>query len=286
MDDRTDQTAYWNGPQGERWVREREATDRAFSAFAEKLLGHAAAAAALVQGARVLDVGCGCGTTTLAAADAAGSQGTVVGVDLSAPMIACARQRSLGRPNVAYVLADASEHAFDTTFDTAISRFGVMFFRQPVLAFARLCGVLRPGGSLTFVCWRAQQENEWVAVPGSALDPFVPADSSRAPGDPGPFSMSDPGQVAAILGDAGFSDISVEPFDADVVLSVAGLSDAVRFAMTTGPSAARLREADDVTKARVSEALARRLAPFVASDRVALRGAVWLATATRPPSAG
>jgi SAM-dependent methyltransferase len=278
VDENRDQIEYWNGPAGERWAREQASTDRAFAAFAARLLERAG----LRAGAHVLDVGCGCGTTTLAAADAVGPQGSVVGVDVSAPMVICARERSAGRPNVSFVRADASVHVFQSLFDAMISRFGVMFFRRPALAFARMGEALRPDATLSFACWRAADENEWVCVPGREVDPFVPDESPVAVDEPGPFSFADASRISRVLGTAGYRNIAIEPFDADVVLSEEGLDEAVRFVMSTGPTARRLRDADADAKARASDVLSRRLQPRVAANRVTLRGAVWIVTATRP----
>lgn len=273
-----EQIEYWNGPAGERWVREQDAIDRAFEPFTVRLLERVD----LRQGVHVLDVGCGCGASTLAAADAVGPTGAVVGVDTSTPMLACARERSAGRVNVSYVRADAAVHVFAPSFEVAISRFGVMFFRRPSLAFARLAEALRPGATFGFVCWRAADENEWVRIPAGALDPFVDVDPTLCDGEPGPFAFADSSRVAGLLGEAGYTNVAVEPFDADVVLSVRGLTEAVRFVTTTGPAARRLRDADDETKTRAAGALGDRLRAFASEDRIALRGAVWIVTATRP----
>ncbi|HXX69903.1 MAG TPA: class I SAM-dependent methyltransferase [Polyangiaceae bacterium] len=281
MNENAEQIEYWNGPAGGRWAREQDAIDRAFEPFTARLLERVD----LRQGAHVLDVGCGCGATTLAAADAVGAAGSVVGVDVSVPMVARARERSAGRANVAYIRADAAVHVFPPSFDAAISRFGVMFFRRPLLAFARLGEALRPGAALGFVCWRAADENEWVRIPAGVLDPFVPADPVLAADEPGPFAFADASRVASILGGAGYTNVAIEPFDADVVLSIEGLPEAVRFVMATGPAARRLRDADDDTRARVGAALAERLRAYAGDCRVALRGAVWIVTAIRPRSA-
>ncbi len=277
MDENADQIAYWNGPAGERWAREQEAIDRAFAAFTAKLFERAT----LRPGACVLDVGCGCGTTTLAAAHTVGPRGAVVGVDVSIPMVRRARERSAGRSNVSYVLADAAEHGFETRFDAIVSRFGVMFFRRPALALGRLREALRAGGTLAFVCWRAVDENEWVSVPRDTVDFLLPPEPAASPDEPGPFAFADSSRVAAILDQALFTNVTFAPFDADVVLSQEGLSEAVRFAMTTGPTARRLRDVDDDMKARVRAALVARFGSLVRGNRIALRGSVWVVTATR-----
>jgi SAM-dependent methyltransferase len=270
-----DQVAYWNGPVAERWTREQEAIDRAFASFTARLLERAA----LRAGDRVLDVGCGCGTTTLSAAEAVGGAGSVVGIDVSALMLARAAERTAARTNVSCVLADAASFRFDGTLDVAISRFGVMFFDDPVGAFANLRSALRRGGRLAFVCWRPVTENEWVRLPYDAAIAHVPPDAPPGPEQPGPFSFGDPARVKRILEGAGFSSLDIAPFDAEVILSTEGIGAAVHFAMTTGPTARLIRDVSDEAKERVRAALETALPPFNRHGRVALGGAVWVVTA-------
>jgi SAM-dependent methyltransferase len=274
-----DQIAYWNGPVGEHWRLEQEAIDRAFAAFTAKLHD----VAALRRGQRVLDVGCGCGTTTLFAADTVGEEGSVVGVDVSVPMVARANERSAGRANVSYLLADASafrfDGSFDRTFDVEISRFGVMFFDDPVQALANLRSALRPGGRIAFACWRPPADNAWVRVPREVALRHVPPAPPVGPEEPGPFSFGDSVRVRRILEGAKFSRVDIAPFDADVVLSEEGVEAAADFVMRTGPTAALLREVSDETKERVRTELEAALRPFTRSGRTALGGAVWVVSA-------
>jgi SAM-dependent methyltransferase len=267
-----EQVAYWNGPGGERWSREQVAIDRAFEALTRRLFERAS----LHSGERVLDVGCGCGTTTLAAADAVQPGGTVLGIDVSAPMLARARERSPGRRHVEYLEADASTHAFERAFDVALSRFGVMFFRDHTKAFANVRTALRPGGRLAFLCWRPATDNEWVRVPHDAAIRHVPADAPLGPEEPGPFSFGDPARVERILRGAGFTDLEIAPFDGDVVLSDDGLEPAVRFAMTAGPTARLVRDVADDARERVRRELETTLRPLLRGGRLALNGATWL----------
>jgi SAM-dependent methyltransferase len=269
------QIAYWNGPVGEHWKLEQEAIDRAFAAFTAKLRE----VAGLRRGDRVLDVGCGCGTTTLFAADAVGAEGSVVGIDVSVPMVARASERSAGRANVSYLLADAAGFRFDGGFDVEISRFGVMFFEDPVRAFANLRSALRPGGRIAFACWRPPADNAWVRVPREVALRHVPPAPPVGPDEPGPFSFGDAARVRRILEGAGFSRVDIAPFDAGVVLSEEGVDVAADFVMTTGPTAALLREASDETKARVRPELEARLRSFTHDGRTTLGGAVWMVSA-------
>ncbi len=275
MSANADQIAYWNGPIAERWTREEEALDRAFAPFTRKLLD----GAALRPGERVLDVGCGCGTLTLAAADAVGASGTIAGIDVSVPMLARATERAAGRANVSFWSADAATFPFDRTFDVAISRFGVMFFQEPVVAFAHLRTALGKGGRIAFACWRTVAENEWVRVPYEAALAHIPPDPPPGPEQPGPFSFGDRARVQRILDDAGFSEVEITPVDAELVLSETGVGQGVHFAMTSGPTARLLRDASDAEKERVRAALATTLGPFTRNNRTALGGAVWIVRA-------
>jgi SAM-dependent methyltransferase len=269
------QVEYWNGPGAARWVSQQEELDRSLEPFASALF----ARAELAANERVLDVGCGCGFTALAASDLVGSNGHVVGIDVSAPMLDRARERARGRANVSFALADATTHRFAGDADIVVSRFGVMFFADPVAAFANLRSALRPGGRIAFVAWRTVPENPWVNVPRDAVTPHVPPQPPPTPEDPGPFSFGDPVRIGRILRAANFSEVEITPFDADVVMSETGLEQAVAFAMTTGPSARMLVNATEDVRACVQEALRASLAPFVKEERVALDGATWVVAA-------
>lgn len=277
-DQNAEQIAFWNGPAGERWAREQAVLDRAFASFTVRLL----AEAALGPGQRALDVGCGCGTTTLAIAEAVGSAGAVVGIDVSDPMLEHARARSAGRTNVEYVRADASTFRFEVAFDVAISRFGVMFFRDPTAAFANIRSALRPGAHIVFACWRPVADNEWVRVPYEVATRYVPPDPPPGPDEPGPFSFGDRARIERILAGSGFSAVSITPFDAETVVSEEGLDAAVEFAMDNGPTGRLLRDAPAAAKGRVREALDARLRPFARRDRIAMGGATWIVSASAP----
>jgi SAM-dependent methyltransferase len=287
--------AYWNGPIGARWATEQEMLDRAFAAFGSELIE----AAAFREGMRVLDIGCGCGTTTLAASDAVGAAGVVLGVDVSAPLLARARERAQGRQNLAFVEADASAHPFDrrpeAQYDVAISRFGVMFFRDPTAAFRNIRTGLRPAGRLAFVSWATLQENPWASRPMDVVRKHLPEGQPAAPppgpDEPGPFSFADPGRVQRILTGAGFSEVSGRPFTARVVASRTGLDEAIDFAMANGPAGRALREAPAQTKVRVREELRATLPEWMSEGPDAHRhpfslpGAVNVWTAASPADA-
>jgi SAM-dependent methyltransferase len=276
-----EQIRYWNETSGPKWVARQSALDQQLA----PLGGIVADRLGLAPGERVLDVGCGCGESTLELARRVGPDGRVVGVDVSATMLARAGERvaeaRLG--NVALLQGDAQEHPFDAAaFDVVYSRFGVMFFADPVAAFANLRRALRPGGRLGFVCWQALGVNPWMTVPLQAIIGLVPLPPPPPPGAPGPFAVADRERVVGLLEAAGFTDVGLEGVEQP--MAIGGGSDAARaaaFAMEIGPVAFALRDADPAVRPRVQEAIAEALAPHETSGGVTLTGAVWVATGRR-----
>jgi ubiquinone/menaquinone biosynthesis C-methylase UbiE len=203
----TDQYAAWNGDSGQRWIADADRRDRVMAPIADALLD----TAHLAPGDRVLDIGCGCGATTLAAARAVAPTGEVHGVDLSAPMLDVAHQRAeaAGLTNVHLEQADAQTHQLPRgSFVVAISRFGTMFFADPGAAFANLAPTLQPGGRLCIATWQPLDANDWLAIPGTALLQY--GSLPRTSG-PGMFSQSDPSDTTTTLGAAGFTAVEVTP---------------------------------------------------------------------------
>lgn len=272
-----EQLEYWNGAGGQRWVAYQEALDRMVRPFGSA----ARQRLQLCPGEHVLDVGCGCGDTTLELSAAVGASGSVTGVDLSASMLARARERN---PGATLIAADASAHAFDRRFDAIFSRFGVMFFADPVAAFRHLRRALAsaPGGRLGFVCWRSPAENAWASVPAAAVRAALPdapiGALDRAVG-PGPFALADPDFVRGVLQQAGFGAVEITPFDQEVELASTGLQAAVDFALKAGPAARLLAQASEAEKRRAAASVAEALSPYLAGARVALHGAAWIVVA-------
>ncbi|HVZ89841.1 MAG TPA: class I SAM-dependent methyltransferase [Polyangia bacterium] len=265
---------------GEAWVRMQDRTD----ALIEPLGRVAMERLAPVAGERVVDVGCGCGQTLLQLADLAGPSGHVLGVDISPPMLGRARERVAGRPTIALALADAQTHAFAPgSFDAVYSRFGVMFFEDPRAAFSNLRGAVRSGGRLSFVCWQDLAKNLWAARPLEAVMRLLPAaampDMLRE-GRPGPFFLSDPARVQAILGAAGWKDVSLEPVEMPLhVGGAATLGEAVAYSLQIGPAARAMADAPDDLKPALEVALRKALAPFASARGVFMDGAAFVVRA-------
>jgi SAM-dependent methyltransferase len=221
----------------------------------------------LLPGQRVVDLGCGSGRTTLELASRVGPDGEVLGVDIAAEMLARGRERAArsGAGNIEFLHADVQVHDLgQARFDAAYSRFGVMFFTDPVAAFANVRTALRPGGMLSFVCWQGVFDNEWMLVPGAAVASVTGSlPPMPGPDEPGPFSLADPDRVRAVLDAAGFESLAIEPHADHVVISEARIPEVALTSIRVGGVREALREADDQTRERalaaIEEALRARL---------------------------
>jgi SAM-dependent methyltransferase len=268
----------WRGDAVARWLAVEDRLDEMLTPFGAAALARGRAR----PGERVLDVGCGCGPTTVALAGAVGASGHVLGVDIAAPLLARARERAAGLPQVAFLEADAQTAALPPDRDLVFSRFGVMFFADPLAAFRNLARALGPAGRLAFVCWRRLEDNPWLGVPFEAMRRVIP-DAVAPPVDgPGPFAFADSDRLRALLTAAGFVDVVLEPVDHPVRLA-ADLSAAVPFVMNTGPTGRALPGADDATRARVGDAIAAALAPSTTAAGVCLAGSAWTVAGRRGP---
>jgi SAM-dependent methyltransferase len=265
---------------GEAWARMQDRTDTLIDPLGRIAMERLGVAA----GDRILDVGCGCGQTLLQLAELAGPAGQVLGVDISPPMLARARERIAGRPTIALALGDAEVYPFAPgAFDAVYSRFGVMFFDDHRAAFRNLRAAARAGGRLSFVCWQALARNPWAVRPLDAVMRLLP--ESAMPdmlreGRPGPFFMSDPAFVRAILGDAGWKDVSIEPVEMPLHLGgAATLDEVVEYSFQIGPAARAMTDAPQTLKPALEAALRQALAPFASEGGVFMDGAALLVTA-------
>jgi ubiquinone/menaquinone biosynthesis C-methylase UbiE len=272
-----DQIAYWNGPGGVRWAERQASQDILLAPVAEILIDRAKPA----PGERVIDVGCGSGATTNAFAQKVGLSGHVFGIDVSGPMLDRARQVTPKEAPVDYALADATVYPFDPeSFDLLASRFGVMFFADPVRSFANLRRALRPTGRLAFACWREPRENPWMMTPLQAVYQHVPKLPQMAPEDPGPFAFASEERVRRILGEAGFKDIALEACPLALDLAIGrGLEAAVQGALEIGPASRALDGHPAEVRAAAANTVRETLARFVDGSSVRLPGSIWLVTA-------
>jgi ubiquinone/menaquinone biosynthesis C-methylase UbiE len=273
-----DQIAYWNGPGGQRWADRQHHQDLVLAPVANVLLDRARAK--LDEG--IVDLGCGAGATSRAFAQKVGPSGHVLGIDISAPMLARAREITPKDLPVDFVLADATVYPFmPASVDLVASRFGVMFFADPALSLANVRRALRPSGRLAFACWREPRENPFFMAPLQAVYRHVPKLPQLGPEEPGPFSFASEARVHRILDEAGFHSIAMEP--CNLVLDIAvgrGLEAAVQSALEIGPAARALAEQPPEVVTAAKNSIRETLAGFVSERAVPLPAAIWIVTAS------
>jgi ubiquinone/menaquinone biosynthesis C-methylase UbiE len=272
-----DQIAYWNGPGGQHWVDRQRIQDIVLAPISEILIERANGKA----GERIVDVGCGCGATSVALAQKVGPTGHVLGIDISAAMLARAQQIAPAGLSARFVLADATVYPFEpASFDLLVSRFGVMFFAEPALSFTNLHRALRPSGRLAFACWREPRENPFFMVPLQAVYKHAPKLPQLGPEDPGPFSFASAQRVHRILSEAGFQDVAMEPCNLSLDIAVGrGLETAVQSTLEIGPAARALADQSPAVISAATDSIREALEPFVRDQAVLLPASIWIVTA-------
>lgn len=271
----TRQAALWNDASGKAWVEMQPILDEILAPF-ERLVVDAGYPG---EGGNVLDIGCGAGATTLAMARRVGDDGRCVGLDISQPLVALATERTRVEEvaNASFEVGDAQAHALESGhFDAIVSRFGVMFFDDPVAAFANIRQAARRGGKLAFVAWRSPVENDFMTTAARAAAPFLPPAPAPDPDAPGQFAFADGAKVKRILEASGWSSIEVE--QADVLCQIAE-GDLMTFVTRLGPVGAALREVDRATAEKITAVLPAAFAPFVEDGEARFNAACWLVTA-------
>lgn len=269
------QAALWNDASGKAWVEMQPILDGVLAPF-ERLLVDAGYPG---EGSNVLDIGCGAGATTLAMARRIGDGGRCVGLDISQPLVALAAERArVGEvANASFEVGDAQAYAFESGhFDAVVSRFGVMFFEDPVAAFTNIRQAARHDGKLAFVAWRSPVENDFMTTAMRAAAPFLPPASAPDPDAPGQFAFADGAKVKRILGASGWSSIKVERVDVQCRIAE---GDLMKYATRLGPVGAALREVDKATAEKITTVLPAAFAPFVVAGEARFNAACWLATA-------
>jgi SAM-dependent methyltransferase len=268
----------WEASEGEHWARNADRYTRMLANFGDIVI----AAAAFAPGDRVLDVGCGNGDLSIAAARAVEPSGSALGIDLSPAMVAVAEGRAAFQSleNVSFTVADASNFDPESSgFDVLVSRFGVMFFEDPTAAFAHLRSLMTPGGRMVFVCWQELLANDWVMVPGAAVSEVLPLPVGGDPAAPGPFAFSDPERTSGILTNAGFTRPEVAASTATLWMGdTAG--DAVAFLRTTGLGRAVFADAEPALVEAATTRAVHALTPYESASGVELGGSAWLVTAS------
>jgi SAM-dependent methyltransferase len=272
----SEQASPWNGLSGRAWVELQELLDQVLKPFEDLLVE-----AVLAESAnRVLDVGCGTGSTTLAVARLLGANGHCIGVDISDPMIAAARARAERESTRAeFIRDDAQTHVFEPeSFDMIISRFGIMFFDDPVQAFANLRRAASDNAELRFVAWRSPTENPFMTTAERAAAPLLPNLPARRPDAPGQFAFADRHRVHSILEESGWGGIDIRPID---VACTFPKKELVRYVTRLGPLGQILHEADEQTRTRVVETVSAAFDPYVHGAEIRFTAACWMVGASR-----
>jgi len=266
------QAELWNNQAGHNWVEQNAMLDRLFAPFEPPLVE----AVRKYGASQVLDVGCGAGATTFAVARSLEGQGRCTGADLSAPLINLARRRAveLDADNTDFVVADAQTQAFEPAgFDAVISRFGVMFFDNPVAAFANLRRAARPDAGLACIVWRSAGENPFMTAAERAAAPLLPDAPPRDPAAPGQFAFGDPDRVAGILSAAGWRGVDLQPLDVACAMPAEDLE---TYAVRMGPVSLALPSLEADHRQAVIEAVRRGFAPFVSDGMARFTAACWM----------
>jgi SAM-dependent methyltransferase len=274
-----EQIELWNDAMGKTWRQLHERLDRQLDPIGRAAMGKAG----FKDGDIVLDVGCGCGETTIEIAGLIGA-GQITGLDASAMLLDDARQvaGAKGVSNASFVQGDGQVWASPEPVDVLFSRFGVMFFEHPEAAFANLRRSLKPGGRMAFACWRKPADNLWLSLPMRSTAHLLPSMPPSDPNAPGPFAFADEARLAGILKGAGFADLAIEALD----LRTGGdnLDESVHLSMRVGQLGSALREvqASDELKREVQTTLRQALASYVEDGVVKLPAAAWIVSGRNP----
>ena len=275
MTENSEQIEYWNGKAGDTWARGQVRLDAMLTEMSSVAIHRADAK----PGERVIDVGCGCGATSLALAEAGAS---VWGIDISEPMLARARERAAGLETVAFAKTDAATQSLTPDHQLIFSRFGVMFFGDPVAAFANLRTGLSEDGRLVFVCWQAPRANPWVSIAGRVIQPYLAATEAPDPRAPGPFAFADEDYVRGILEGAGYANIVLDGINIDLHIGD-DLDSAMQSQGEVGPVARALAELSGDTREQALAEVRKAFAPLLTDAGLNLGAAVWLVSATKNP---
>jgi len=269
-----DQATLWNGTSGHAWVDSQQLLDRILEPFQDILIDEIRGG----SGSRVLDIGCGTGSTTLAAAQLLGEKGRCTGIDISEPMLALARTRAeQERASVSFICADAQTFAFDAaSFDTMISRFGVMFFNDPVAAFSNLRRAATSGARLCFIAWKGGADNPFMTTAERAAAPLLTNIPPRNPDGPGQFAFADPQRVRRILEQSGWTQIDIRPTAVGCSFPEAEL---IGYFTRLGPLGQALQQADEAARNHVIATVRAAFDPYVHGAEVRFNAAIWVVSA-------
>ncbi|HEY0685438.1 MAG TPA: class I SAM-dependent methyltransferase [Steroidobacter sp.] len=270
-----DQVALWNEASGRSWVELQGVLDQLLEPFGALVVDEGFPG----EGGRVLDIGCGAGSTTLAMAKRLGPTGRCVGVDISGPLLTAATASAAAKQisTATFIQADAQTYAFEpSSFDAVISRFGVMFFDDSEAAFANIRRAVTNSGKLAFVAWRSPAENPFMTTARRAAEPILSNLPTPDPAAPGQFAFADGDRVRQILDRSGWNDITVSPVDVQGVIAE---KDLLAYVTKLGPVGVALREADEGTRARVTKVVHEAFGSYIQNGMARFTMACWLVKA-------
>ena len=271
--DNQKQIEFWNGDAGKKWVGEQEKMDQMLNPLSDVAIDIAEPR----FDERVMDVGCGCGATSV---ELARRGAKVWGIDVSAPMLSRARKRGEEYPGMVFTEADASNYDFSSEQQLIFSRFGVMFFANPVEAFTNLRSALVPRGRMVFLCWQAANNNEWISRVGQAVKKFLPEPTDVPdPRAPGPFAFAEQAYLEGILSQAGFQNVEFQSLSIDLKLA-STVEEALDFQSNIGPLSAVIAQLEGKTRDEALNAAKEVLQDSMSTEGIKLGSAVWLVTAS------
>lgn len=276
-----EQIEYWNGDAGKRWAHDDDIMARLLLPVSKALLDHAC----VDKCQSALDIGCGGGSQSMMLAQRLSADARVLGVDISGPLLEVARSKiaaGTSGAQVDFLQADAASYEFKAnSFDLLFSRFGVMFFDDPVAAFRNMRGAMTQQGRLAFSCWQAMKSNEWTWTPIRTALQHLPPPEPPVPNAPGPFAFANPTRLESILAEAGFSDIHLQSFNTTLRVSEAAtLTQAVQDLARIGPMGRLLQDQPQAALDKVYPALEEALQPHFKPGALEMDSAIWLVTAT------
>ncbi len=278
-DENSESQKFWNEEGGQQWVDNINAVETFIQPLSDRLLE----AVSAVPGEKVLDVGCGGGLTSIRIAELVGNSGSVRGVDVSRPIIDIALSRGKDIDNLDFELGDAATRDLgEGVYDVITSRFGVMFFDDPVVAFSNLRRALKDSGRMVFLCWRKLEENPWMARTAKAAFEIVPPPKDAPPPDPtapGPFSLGDRAHLEGVLSTAGFQGVDISAVDQG--LHMGDLDDAVAFFLKMGPAADVAKNASSEQLEQIVDAIKQVLSEYETPQGVVSPAAAWIVSASK-----
>ncbi len=274
-----DQKEFWNNQKGKIWISLENKIDSMFGPLGDEALK----ALAPASGENIIDIGCGTATTSLKLASLLGDKGSVTGVDISEPILAFARQKVKENSvsNIDFVLADAQNHDFGyESFDAIFSRFGLMFFEDPIAAFSNLLRGVKFGGRIAFVCWADRSANDWIEVSTSIASKFLELPPKSSPRDPGPFAFEDPLYLNKVLHDAGWNEISIGNYSLTNIVGK-NIKDAADFLSRMGPMSVPFENSEESLQRKIIHSLEESFSNYATRRGVEMHFSTWIVTAKK-----